>query len=471
MMPGPSSVRPVMNALHSRAMNAPSFVTPLLAALTACALAAPPAAAAPDRCAGSVVYGGDAPGTTDRHRDLATWLSRYSEAELDAVLLDRASIEDLNARNAERPATWRDVIRVEPPHPEDVAAELARRAAHMLRPFEEQRWIEETPGGFGSAMAISQSALPARRFHVVVHPADLRCVPEATAFYRVPADPAFDRNRCSTLQTGELVRVDRESPDGRWLYVHAGHGVGWLRDPHLTPPLSPDDALAFRDGAPRLVVVDDWVVTARGLVVRLGASLPIIGRDDGGHDDDLGYHVVVPTVDGLDVDFVAATPAVHEGLLPFTRRNVFTLLMRRLDDAYGWGDAAGGRDCSGLLLDAFAAFGLRLGRNSSVQAEAGARTVDVSTRDAIAKRAAIRAAGRRGVVFLYMPGHIMLYLGDIDGAPWAISAISEVLVPCADGGHRVVRLDRVEVTSLELGRGTERTAFIERITKLAVFGP
>lgn len=456
-----------MNALHSRAMNAPfrSLAT-LLLALTGCAGVVSPAAAAPEPCAGSVVFGGAAPGTTGRHRALETWLARYSEADLDEVLLDRDAIEALNARNAERPATWRDVVRVDPPAPEDVAAEIARRAAHMLRPFEEQRWIEETPGGFGAAMAIAESALPARRFHVVVHPADLRCVPEATAFYRVPADPAFDRNRCSTLQTGELVRVDRESPDGRWLYVHAGHGVGWLRDPHLTPPLSAEAALAFRDGAPRLVVVDDWVVTARGLVVRLGAGLPIVGRDD-----ELGYHVVVPTVDGLDVDFVADTPAVREGLLPFTRRNVFSLLLRRLDDPYGWGDAAGGRDCSGLLLDAFTAFGLRLGRNSSVQAVAGARTVDVSSRDARAKRAAIRAAGRRGVVFLYMPGHIMLYLGDIDGAPWAISAISEVLVPCAGGGHRVIRLDRVEVTSLELGRGTERTAFIDRITTLAVFGP
>ena len=65
----------------------------------------------------------------------------------------------------------------------------------------------------------------------------------------------------------------------------------------------------------------------------------------------------------------------------------------------------------------------------------------------------------------------MLYLGELDGVPWALSAISEYLVPCAGGGYRTVRLDRVDVTTLELGRGTERTAFIERIAHLAVFGP
>jgi hypothetical protein len=65
----------------------------------------------------------------------------------------------------------------------------------------------------------------------------------------------------------------------------------------------------------------------------------------------------------------------------------------------------------------------------------------------------------------------MVYLGDLDGRPYAISAISEYLLPCPEGGHQTVRIDRVDVTDLNRGEGTERTSFLTRISRLSVFGP
>ena len=67
--------------------------------------------------------------------------------------------------------------------------------------------------------------------------------------------------------------------------------------------------------------------------------------------------------------------------------------------------------------------------------------------------------------------HIMLYLGEDAGAHFALSSLSEYRRPCDGGGAETVRLDRVEVTTLELGRGTDRTAFVERLTRAIVFGP
>ncbi|MCA9514929.1 MAG: C40 family peptidase, partial [Myxococcales bacterium] len=220
------------------------------------------------------------------------------------------------------------------------------------------------------------------------------------------------------------------------------------------------------DGA-RAVVVDDWVETAApDLYLRLGTDLPLLGRDD----DVGGAWVLAPSALGLEPLWVPDASGLHEGFLPLTRRNALALVTARMGDPYGWGGVGGGRDCSRLLLDVMATFGVRLGRHSSVQAGSGALTRDVAGLSDEAKLAAIHQAGQLGVVFLYMPGHIMLYLGELDGRPWAASAISEYLVPCAGGGRETVRLDKVEVTTLELGRGTERTAFIERIATLAVFG-
>jgi hypothetical protein len=454
-----------MRLVEKQCRRMPRHASLALTTLVAALTLTPPGRAADPRCVGTTSWSARPAGTGDAQRELATWLAARAPDELDRALLTPGEIARLNDANGARPGTWQDVVREPPRSPRAVEDELRERFAHMRPRLETGAWVEARRGSFGSALAIARDSRPVSRFQLVVTPADLRCVPESGGLFTPPMDRDFDRNRCSVLHTGELVRVDRESADGRWVYVAAGHGVGWLELPELTPPLSPAEALAYRDDGDRLVVVDDWVPTERGAFLRLGASAPIVGYDAG------YYQVLVPTLDGLGDDWVRDDAAVHRGLLPLTRRNVLRLVMRRIGDPYGWGGTGGGRDCSRLLHDTFATFGLRFGRNSSVQGESGARTIDVARLSDRAKRDAIRRADADGIVFLYMPGHIMLYLGELDGTPWALSAISEYLVPCPGGGDRTVRVDRVDVTTLELGRGTERTAFIERITRLAVFGP
>jgi hypothetical protein len=51
-----------------------------------------------------------------------------------------------------------------------------------------------------------------------------------------------------------------------------------------------------------------------------------------------------------------------------------------------------------------------------------------------------------------------------------VSSISEYLTPCEGGEDTVNRIDRVAVTTLELGRDTKKRAFIERISTLVVLG-
>ena len=71
----------------------------------------------------------------------------------------------------------------------------------------------------------------------------------------------------------------------------------------------------------------------------------------------------------------------------------------------------------------------------------------------------------------------MLYLGrDEAGVPMALHSFAEYLVPCAgrdDGapaGERetLYKVDGVHVSDLELGRGSSRTAFIQRISRVTV---
>ncbi len=424
------------------------------------------AGAAGPACTGTICWLDAAEGTDPEDRVLATWLSAWPQGALDRVLLDGDDIARLNQRNGTRPAAFQDVILGPGRSEARVTAELDERLLFMGGRLAERRYLEDVVGAFSVASRVVREAAPVDEIRALAGPADLRCVPMASGLYTEAMDRAFDRNQCSALHPSEVVRVSRRSADGRWWYVHAGHSVGWLAAPRWTPPLGEHEARAFRDLGRRLVAVDDWIPTHGGPALRMGTSLPLLGRTDGGW-----WHALAPAPEGLVDVFIAPGAAVSEGYPPLTRRAVLEVLHRRLGEAYGWGGYRRGRDCSRLLRDTLATFGVQLGRNSSVQARSGWDGVEVAGLSDADKRAVIRRAGERGIVFLYMPGHIMLYLGELDGTPYAISAISEYLVPGTEGGgHQVVRLDKVEVTTLELGRGTERTAFISRIARLAVFG-
>jgi hypothetical protein len=409
-------------------------------------------------------------GTPPAARGLETWLALTPD--LDAPLLTPDAIDTLNTRNMATLGAWQDPLGDAGPRPTSTEAELSERLDVVSTRIASGEYVTDPPPPRGEpfdfvrARLAQSRILASPRLQGVVDPAPLRCLPLDAGFFRGKIDPAFDRNQCSRLDPGDLIRVERETSDG-WLYVRAGHGVGWLHLPWLSPPLSPMRARALREG-PTLVVTGDLVPaeTTHGALVflRTGRRLPLVAAD-AAH-----FQVLVPRLEGWEDAFVPRDEAVSVGLLPLTRRHVLTLAFARLNDPYGWGGLGGFRDCSALLLDLMSAFGLELGRNSSVQGRAGTTVRELEGLSEYDKLAAIREAHAAGIVFLYMQGHIMLYLGQFDGRDYALSAISEYLMPCPEGGHRTVRIDRVDVTDLERGRDTERTSFLTRITRLSLFG-
>ena len=167
-----------------------------------------------------------------------------------------------------------------------------------------------------------------------------------------------------------------------------------------------------------------------------------------------------------------ATPPPAPAAAAITRRAVLERAFARLGDPYGWGGEGGGLDCSRFLMDLFGELGLVLPRSSRDQAQAGTFSVDVSEVETDHDRMLlVDEAAKRGVVLLYFPGHIMLYLGRAaDGTPMAIHSFAEYLAPCEGGGETRFTQHGVTVSDLEIGRGSSRTAFVERLTRLVVIG-
>ena len=82
-----------------------------------------------------------------------------------------------------------------------------------------------------------------------------------------------------------------------------------------------------------------------------------------------------------------------------------------------------------------------------------------------AKRLAAIAAMDVGDL-IYIPGHVMMYIGDVDGAPYVIHDTSGGSYLQADGQTRSMHLNGVSVTPLLPLRFGKDHDYVDRITNI-----
>ena len=303
----------------------------------------------------------------------------------------------------------------------------------------------------------------------------LRCYPTEVGVFEKAHETAFDLMQCAQVRVGEPVRVLGKGRS--YWYVWTTYAEGWIKPAALTPALGDKEAKAFLEPQHRAVILRDLAglraVDGDRLagVVRMGTHLPLLGQ----RPDRL--KVSLPSSSGLKEAWIPRGPEVRVDYAPLTRAGLWQRAFSLLNAPYGWGGLGDHRDCSRLLMDLFATCGLLLPRNSRRQSVAGTRHVEVDKLDDAAKMKAIEQAAQSAVVLLYLPGHIMLYLGRDGDQLYALHQFSGYLVPCdgkaktEDGRETMMRVNRTVVTSLELGRGSSRRSFLERITRLVLLAP
>jgi hypothetical protein len=308
-------------------------------------------------------------------------------------------------------------------------------------------------------------------FRIVHQPTPLRCYPTSLGVFDAPDDTVFDLAQCAQLRFGELVRVLAKGP--RFYYVRSAHGAGWAVAARLSVPLKRSEVERYQKPARFVVVKSDKVgifsaPTGGQMlgVAQLGARFEWVKPAEQGL-----FAVRVPSRNGLKVGYIRAGHALTVGFSDLTKSAFYRRAFSLLDSPYGWGGLGNHRDCSRILMDLFASFGLEIPRNSRQQATSGIRRIDVSKLSDDKKREAIVKAARDSLVLLYLPGHIMLYVGHEGQRLFALHQFSGYLTRCSSGGETMQRVNRATVTHLELGRGSSRKAFIERITQLVLFGP
>lgn len=450
---------------------------------SACATAAGRASAAGEAalepCPAEVAAPHVLPGAKPEHREVGFWIDRLPapDAEILSPAEIRAFSEQAEGMWRRDDFGFRRNILANAVDPAPVLAQLEKDvdAVRQIAAGGARVLLDGSPltdALFDEMKQVVAAGQPAGELRVAYQLVPLRSLPTYRGFYEKAGDQDFDLMHASTLRPGELVRVISTHPAG-WRLVRSEYAYGWTKGAGLSAPLPERAAVEYR-GAERFVVVTSdrapvWTSPRRSeqlVSAYIGARLPLRATSD---DPAALVAVLAPSPTGLREGWMAAAD-VHVGLLPLTRRNVFRQAFRQLDDTFGWGGMEGDRDCSRFLMDLFALFGLELPRNSKFQAQTGSWQVDLEGVPVQRKIAEIDRAAKQGIVLLYMPGHIMLLLGRDEAERYAIHQFSGYRVPCPGGGDIKMVVSRTSVTDLRLGEGSGRRSFIERLTKLVVFG-
>lgn len=259
-----------------------------------------------------------------------------------------------------------------------------------------------------------------RRAITVVN-AHMRTIPTRKPHFRFcgPAacDYPFDRFQQTLVAANTPLWVSHASADGAWLLAETGFTYGWIP---AREAAWVDDAFVRRWEAGRYAAVMHdgtpfYSINGRFLFkADLGMMFPEEGPIGGPHlvlaavADEEGRAVIRQVV--LPEEAAAVKP------LPLTRKNLARAANVLVGQPYGWGGMYENRDCSAMIRDLFAPFGIWLPRNSKDQAREGGRWIDLSMLKAVEKERVIRRDGVPYLTLLYMKGHIMLYMGVHDDA-------------------------------------------------------
>ena len=413
------------------------------------------------------------------------WIARV--AEPDAVLLPAQAIAARNARLLREDPSMHDLAalpaRIDGPR---VRAWIDALARLPDAPLWDERG-QPVPAGTLAAIAANRAlaAIPAQqpaRFALAVRRADLRAFPTDLRVFNRRGETDIDRFQESALFPGDPVLVAHASADGAWRFVVSPRYAAWVRAEALAE--GPRAAvLGYGARTPYRVIVgakprtvhtrEDPRVSELQLDMGLRLPLAALAADAtvNGQNPYAAWALELPVRQpdgtlGFAPALLQKGPDSAPDYLPLTRANLLRQAFKFLGERYGWGHAYDGRDCSGFVSEVYRSMGLLLPRNTGDQARSPvfARREFAPDAPRAQRLAALAAADVGDLVFV--PGHVMMVIGQRDGQPWVIHDINEGHALDAGGQLRSLHLNGVSVTPLLPLRFDRAHDYVDRMTAI-----
>jgi hypothetical protein len=303
--------------------------------------------------------------------------------------------------------------------------------------------LSHYPGMGFSAITIRHSnlrALPTNR-------------PHFNAFKRGGGGYPFDNFQVSSVVVNTPIFISHITRDKAWVLAETGYYFGWM--PAKDVALADDDFMKRWESDQYAVVIKDKtpLYSAEGLFLfkaPLGAIFPKVRDDEGGMD--ILVAVANENRKALIKGIAVSKSSVASKPLKLTAMNMAGITNELVNEPYGWGGLHGNRDCSAMVRDIFAPFGIWLPRNSAQQAQQGGTFIDLSGLAPEEKEKAIVTQGIPYLTLLWRRGHIMLYIGAHQGEPLVFHNMWGISTKSLLGRKGKVIVGHAAITTLHPGR-------------------
>jgi hypothetical protein len=418
------------------------------------------------------------PGTTSEMTTPGFWIGNHPDP--DRVVIPAPDIPAFNRSIRMETRMVQDIGSYAPTVRGAVVADMLR---NDLRYLSARKYVKQDGSTadtqFFAALeeSMAVSAIPPRvnvRFGFVTTCTYQRLLPTAVELYSSVKSIDIDRLQNSAIDIGTPLAVFHATKDGAWLYVTTPLSEGWVRADHVGF-CSRDDVDFYLEAEPFAVTTGsktdlflDASLRTHLTYARMGSRFPVSDADgDGVQEIMLPYRKADGTCEFREA--YVAEGDVSRGYLPYTPRTIILQAFKLLHSPYGWGDRYGEQDCSRFIEMVFSTVGVQLPRNSTQQAKVGRLIAKFNGAVSEEQRlSALSDNAYGGISILHMNGHIMLFLGNVNGAPYAIHDMQGYPEPTPQGEcMRVV--NRVVVSNLRLGEGTKTGPILKRLVTVRVF--
>ena len=309
-----------------------------------------------------------------------------------------------------------------------------------------------------------------RKKAITINNSHLKVFPTISKIFYNPKQAGegfpFDYNENSSIKINTPLFISHLSKDRLWAYVESSVTNGWIKISDIAYVDSKFRKI-FENGNYYINLKDDTNIYKNGYLlnsVELGTLFPKAKKG--------GF--IIASKDYKNNGFIRTIDANNnfEKLgIDFTLDNIKKLSDELIGERYGWGGLLENRDCSLMIKDFYTPFGIFLQRNSSMQKNDG-ESIDLSTLDNKMKKQFIIENAIPFQTLIYLPGHIMIYVGIKDGEPlvfhnmWGIKTIDSL------GNYGRDIIGKAAVTTLmpgkELKNFSEEYSILSRVKSITI---
>ncbi|NLN59426.1 MAG: hypothetical protein GX147_01715 [Deltaproteobacteria bacterium] len=245
---------------------------------------------------------------------------------------------------------------------------------------------------------------------------DLRILPTRKPVFYSRSGYPFDRLQVSLISANTPIYISHVSRDKTWFLVETPYASGWLDARHIA--LADENFKRKWEKGTYVAIITDKTPIYDDqnhflFNAPLGSLFPFISETD--NTIRIMYAAGDTTKRAITGETLLSSEAAAVKPLPLAGANMIRIANNLTNEAYGWGGLYENRDCSAMLKDMFAPFGLWLSRHSADQAKRDGYFIDLAPLSLEVKEKTIRERGVPYMTLLWMRGHIMLYIGQYEG--------------------------------------------------------